>query len=345
MPQPIYLPQRQNPFMQLLPMLFQMGMQRQAIAAREDAATKAYHRGLEAQGYQEMDEGLMMTTEGQLQQPGVIKGGRRYGAPQIEQMSIGPEGKHTLVTKGGKTLGILAPQKPSKLEKPTTTTLYNEQGQPNVYELYYKDGRTFLGKRLGLGKPPEGKEGAPVSEKDLLARATTLRGEFTKGSKDFVKVRDAHKRVLASAKNPSAAGDLALIFNYMKILDPGSVVRESEFANAEMSRALLSKKGVPEILLKARDKVIIGARLTPDQRKDFVDRAKKLFAEQRASHMKFRGEYLKKAQQYKVEPEKVLVDYLRDFEVGSRYQDETTGEIKAFGGYDMQGRPIWEKAE
>jgi hypothetical protein len=34
MPQPIYLPQRQNPFMQLLPMLFQMGMQRQAIAAR-----------------------------------------------------------------------------------------------------------------------------------------------------------------------------------------------------------------------------------------------------------------------------------------------------------------------
>jgi hypothetical protein len=68
MPAPIYLPQRQNPFMQLLPMLFQMGMQRQAIAAREDAATKAYHRGLEAQGYQEMDEGLMMTTEGQLHQ-------------------------------------------------------------------------------------------------------------------------------------------------------------------------------------------------------------------------------------------------------------------------------------
>jgi hypothetical protein len=50
MPAPIYLPQRQNPFMQLLPMLFQMGMQRQAIAARERASEESFTRQQELLG-------------------------------------------------------------------------------------------------------------------------------------------------------------------------------------------------------------------------------------------------------------------------------------------------------
>ena len=50
-----------------------------------------------------------------------------------------------------------------------------------------------------------------------------LRDDFRSESKEFVKVRDAYGRILST--DASAAGDLALIFNYMKILDPGSVVR------------------------------------------------------------------------------------------------------------------------
>ncbi|MEM8882399.1 MAG: hypothetical protein AAGC82_17565, partial [Pseudomonadota bacterium] len=59
-----------------------------------------------------------------------------------------------------------------------------------------------------------------------------LRKEFIGQTtvKDFRKQAEAFGRIDASAFEPSPAGDLALIFNYMKVLDPGSVVRESEFA-------------------------------------------------------------------------------------------------------------------
>jgi len=90
-------------------------------------------------------------------------------------------------------------------------------------------------------------------------------------TKEFVKVRGAYNRVVASAVDPSAAGDLALIFNYMKVLDPGSTVREGEFATAATSA------GVPDIVRAKYNKVRSGERLAEAQRNDFVARAGKLF--------------------------------------------------------------------
>ena len=76
---------------------------------------------------------------------------------------------------------------------------------------------------------------------------------------------------MASANNPSPAGDLALIFNYMKVLDPGSTVREGEFANAQNSGS------VPNRIVALYNSVINGTRLSDPQRNDFVNRAGQLF--------------------------------------------------------------------
>jgi len=101
-------------------------------------------------------------------------------------------------------------------------------------------------------------------------QAKQLRGEHTKLSKRFIDVRDSFGRILESATDPSAAGDLSLIFNYMKMLDPESVVRESEFATAENSAS------VPERVRARWNKVLKGERLSQNQRGDFFDRAKRL---------------------------------------------------------------------
>jgi len=90
-------------------------------------------------------------------------------------------------------------------------------------------------------------------------------------SNDFFKVRDAFNRVVTSAENPSAAGDLALIFNFMKTLDPGSVVRESEFATAAQAGSFLDRTYGFGLKLTA------GQRLSPDQRADFLSRSTSLF--------------------------------------------------------------------
>lgn len=98
-----------------------------------------------------------------------------------------------------------------------------------------------------------------------------VRKDFEDNSKTFIDVRNAYGRVKASVVDPSPAGDLALIFNYMKMLDPGSVVREGEFANAQNSGS------IPERIRAQYNNVLQGKRLSAAQRADFEDRSNRLF--------------------------------------------------------------------
>ena len=98
-----------------------------------------------------------------------------------------------------------------------------------------------------------------------------IRGEFRAVTNDFAKVNDAFARIVASAEDPSAAGDLALIFNYMKVLDPGSTVREGEFATAQ------NAAGVDKRIQAQYNNILRGERMTPEQREDFVNRGARLY--------------------------------------------------------------------
>lgn len=101
--------------------------------------------------------------------------------------------------------------------------------------------------------------------------ALKLSDDYEARSKDFYVVRDGYNRVVSAAKDPSAAGDIALIFSYMKTLDPNSVVRETEFATAENAGS------VPERIRSQYNKVVAGERLSQVMRTDFADRSKRLY--------------------------------------------------------------------
>lgn len=102
----------------------------------------------------------------------------------------------------------------------------------------------------------------------------SFRDEFSKlpAVKTFSVQSEAYSRIAAAAQDPSAAGDLALIFSYMKMLDPGSVVREGEFANAQ------NAAGIPERVQAMYNNAINGERLTETTRADFLDRADKIYS-------------------------------------------------------------------
>lgn len=110
----------------------------------------------------------------------------------------------------------------------------------------------------------------PEKRPDLEAK---MRAEYNNQTKNFGEVKAAYGRVLASEE--TAAGDLALIFSYMKMLDPGSVVREGEFATAEQAA------GVPDRIINIYNKLLTGERLNPDQRKMFSSQAKSLYDQSR----------------------------------------------------------------
>lgn len=130
-----------------------------------------------------------------------------------------------------------------------------------------------------------------------------LRAEFTALSKDFVKQRNSISRVRASGKDPSGAGDLALIFNFMKVLDPASVVRESEFATAENTGS------VPERIWARYNKILTGQRLSPAQREDFLDRAEKLFDEAVINNSQLVSEFTRLSEQANVNPDAVIIKF------------------------------------
>jgi len=73
-----------------------------------------------------------------------------------------------------------------------------------------------------------------------------------------------------SGENSSPAGDLAMIFNFMKMLDPGSVVRESEFANAARTGSL------PDQFQNLVDKALTGEFIGAT-RTDFLTQAQNLY--------------------------------------------------------------------
>lgn len=141
----------------------------------------------------------------------------------------------------------------------------------------------LIGGKFGLLKYQEAKaarlQAAKMAkeEKDQKRAAQNLtheagmRKEFNTLLKDYEKVADAYGRVKVAGKKPSAAGDLAMIFNFMKMLDPGSTVREGEFATAANSA------GVQGRVVTLYNNLLSGERLNPEQRADFLSQAQGLY--------------------------------------------------------------------
>ena len=65
----------------------------------------------------------------------------------------------------------------------------------------------------------------------LNSAEAALRKEFTKDTQDFEKIQQFKKQI-TNAPN-TGAGALSAVFGFMKLLDPASVVRESEYASAQ----------------------------------------------------------------------------------------------------------------
>jgi hypothetical protein len=148
--------------------------------------------------------------------------------------------------------------------------------------------------------------------------SSDLRKEFLSQSKEFQKVRDSYTRVVGSTQEPSPAGDLSLIFNYMKMLDPGSVVRESEFATAA------STGSYGQRIQASVQKVLSGERLAPEMRADFVKKAGVLFNGMQKQHSKREKSYKGIAAKNNLPVEEVVVDITAPPEEEPQYTEGQT---------------------
>ena len=115
--------------------------------------------------------------------------------------------------------------------------------------------------------------GGDIESKAQKEEIMKLRKEFngTTEAKNFATIKQQYDGLKASANLKTPAGDIALIFGYMKMLDPNSVVREGEFATAQ------NAGGIDEKIRNAYNKAKNGTRLQDSQRRDFVKNAEALY--------------------------------------------------------------------
>ena len=132
-----------------------------------------------------------------------------------------------------------------------------------------------------------------------LTEALAFSREFTGQSKNFKETQTSFKRLVDAADRKTAAGDMALIFGFMKTQDPTSTVREGEFATAENAR------GWSDVVRASYNKAKDGTRLVSEQRADFLQTAGMQYLGQVAEQRSRRDEYQSLADQYKV-PESAL---------------------------------------
>lgn len=222
----------------------------------------------------------------------------------------------------------MTPRKPTVLSPGQVAV--NQQGQvvargtPKAPEFKTDLGKAMADRDLAIqtyGKDsPQARAMAEVvsaersgqTEIDLTDEAGQ-RKEFSKLSGDFIALRDAFGKIQGA--RDTAAGDLSLIFNYMKMLDPGSVVREGEFATAQ------NTAGVPERVRNTYNRLMTGERLSPNQRQNFKQQAGDVFVSQQRQQNLLEDQFRGLAGRSGLRPDNVVVDFqgdLRGFTSGGQ---------------------------
>jgi hypothetical protein len=129
-----------------------------------------------------------------------------------------------------------------------------------------------------------------------------LRGEFKSEPvyKAYQEMQSAYGQITDSLKSNSPAGDLAAATKFMKLLDPGSVVRESELGMAMAASGALDRaRNYAELRIS-------GKKLTPDQRKDFQQLSDQLFGTATTAYNAKRNELAEQGSAYGLNADRAL---------------------------------------
>ena len=259
-----------------------LGMEKQQFDQAQQMATVKRFAGI-AQGIDQMTNPLQRTAAWE----NLIK--QHPNAAQLPEIYRDP-------TQGPKLLMQEAQGFVDPLDKQAKQAQIGMHGAHA--ELYRAQAMDF---RRKAAEP--GLAGGFKDPKQLADVEEGLRKEYSSHAKPYFETRDAFSRIQQASSNPSPAGDLALIFNFMKMLDPGSVVREGEFATAQ------NAAGVPDRIVNVYNRLLSGERLGDKQRGDFVSQAQGLFSRAESQYASTQRQYDELVRRKGMDPRNVILDY------------------------------------
>lgn len=161
--------------------------------------------------------------------------------------------------------------------------------------------------------------------KDRAAAENSLRDDFTKQAQPFVIQRDAKARL--DNIETTGAGDMALVFTYMKLLDPTSTVREGEYATAA------NAAGVPSAIQGLYNKMIGGGQLDDKARNQIKSQANKFYESSAKQFDKLQTQFAGIAKRQGLKVDNVVIDLTPAEQTGKdtfnkRFEGTTPGGLK-----------------
>jgi hypothetical protein len=201
---------------------------------------------------------------------------------------------------------------PMLMDGKTVMVQFNDKGESRIatgampYEPQSQDIRAFeyiTGRPLA-GTGETGVKAVGEYRQQTAPRTTVTVPDFTAGEKgfknemqlssafkgepiykDFSDMRSAYGQVVSSLSQGTPIGDVAGATKVMKLLDPGSVVRESELGIA------MAASGRMDRLQNYFSNFMTGQKLTPTQREDFKALSNELYAAAGQAYNQKRDEY------------------------------------------------------
>jgi hypothetical protein len=143
--------------------------------------------------------------------------------------------------------------------------------------------------------------------KDLTNWEKEGRRDFTKVTANFREIDDSYGKIIAASDidQQTPQTQMSLIFSYMKMLDPGSTVREGEFATAEQTT------GIPGMVKNAYNRALAGEFLGDDQILGFRNAAGDIYKNSLNAFDADLAYYTGLAEDQGADPKRVARDFAR----------------------------------
>jgi hypothetical protein len=100
--------------------------------------------------------------------------------------------------------------------------------------------------------------------------AMTFQNDYRTATKPSYARAQAYEAMTEASLNPSAKGDLTMVYSFVKALDPESVVREGEIS------LLNANRNVPDQIKGYAQRLATGQSLLPKEREDLLNQARTL---------------------------------------------------------------------
>jgi hypothetical protein len=230
---------------------------------------------------QSLAPALMATPQGRATLSDLVKA-QEAMQPKIQTFK---EGEQIGYVQNGKFTPI------ASLPKENLTTDYNNwvlAGKPGSFQSWLQESKKPL---VVMNAGQKGFE-----------NTTDLKKQFGNEPiyKEFAGMQTAHSQVISAIKQNTPIGDTAAATKIMKLLDPGSVVRETELGMA------MAATGKMDRLKNYMDLYISGRKLTDTQRTDFQNLANELYNAAAVAYNNKRGEYEQIGQGFNLNTELAL---------------------------------------